>query len=81
MAIKLYPQLLSDGYVKKKVHERIKTERKRMQSGRIYVKGIQGYICPDLYAFCQWLFCDEENPKGLIPENHVYSKHYNEQEI
>lgn len=81
MAIKLYPQLLSDGYVKKKVHERIKTERKRMQSGRIYVKGIQGYICPDLYAFCQWLFCGEENPKGLIPENHVYSKHYNEQEI
>ena len=81
MAIKLYPQLLSDGYVKKKVQERIKTERKRMQSGRIYVKGIQGYICPDLYAFCQWLFCDEENPKGLIPENHVYSKHYNEQEI
>lgn len=81
MAIKLYPQLLSDGYVKKKVQEYIKAERKRMQAGKIYVKGINGYICPDLYAFCQWLFCGEENPKGLIPENHVYSKHYNEQEI
>ena len=81
MAIKLYPQLLSDGYVKKKVQERIKTERKKMQSGRIYVKGIQAYICPDLYAFCQWLFCGEENPKGLIPQNHVYSKYYNEQDI
>ena len=81
MAIKLYPQLLSDGYVKKKVQEYIKAERKRMQAGKVYVKGINGYICPDLYAFCQWLFCGEENPKGLIPENHVYSKHYNEQEI
>lgn len=81
MAIKLYPQLLSDGYVKKKVQESIKAERKRMQSGRIYVKGINRYICPDLYAFCQWLFCGEENPKGLIPQNHIYSKYYNEQDI
>ena len=45
-------------------------------SGRPYIKGYYNYICPDLYAACEYWFCGIDNPEGLIPKNHVYNALY-----
>ena len=79
-SIKAYPQMLQDSYVRKRIDKKIKSERKKAMSGRPYIKGYYNYICPDLYAACEYWFCGDENPQGLIPKNHVYNALYGEKE-
>ncbi len=79
-SIKAYPQMLQDSYVKKRIDSKIQSERKKAMSGRPYIKGYYNYICPDLYAACEYWFCGIDNPDGLIPKNHVYNTLYAEKE-
>lgn len=80
--IKLYPQLLNDVHVRKRISSSIKAMRKKAMAGKPLIKGFYNYICPDLYAACEFWFCGESNPEGLIPENKVYNKFYdNKDEI
>ena len=66
--------------MRKRIDKKIKSERKKAMSGRPYIKGYYNYICPDLYAACEYWFCGDENPQGLIPKNHVYNALYGEKE-
>lgn len=75
-SIKAYPQMLQDPYVKRRIDSKIQSERKKAMSGRPYIKGYYNYICPDLYAACEYWFCGIDNPEGLIPKNHVYNALY-----
>ena len=75
-SIKAYPQMLQDSYVRKRIDKKIKSERKKAMSGRPYIKGYYNYICPDLYAVCEYWFCGIDEPEGLIPKNHVYNALY-----
>ena len=42
--------------------------------------GMWSYICPDLFAFCEWLFLGEDEPEGLLPEGYIYNHYYDEKE-
>ena len=75
-SIKAYPQMLQDPYVRKRIDKKIKSERKKAMSGRPYIKGYYNYICPDLYAACEYWFCGIDEPEGIIPKNHVYNALY-----
>lgn len=75
-SIKAYPQMLQDSYVRKRIAKKIQSERKKAMSGRPYIKGYYNYICPDLYAACEFWLCGDKEPKGLIPKNHVYNALY-----
>lgn len=77
-AIKAYPEMLQDSYVKKKIGNYIESQRKKAMSGKVYIKGFYNYICPDLYAACEHWLCGVEIPEGLIPRNHVYNQVYND---
>ncbi len=55
---------------------------KDAKSGKFLVDGSRyTYLCPDLYAFCEKLFLNIENPKGLLSANDVYCSLYNEGHI
>lgn len=79
-SIKAYPQMLQDSYVRKRIAKKIQSERKKAMSGRPYIKGYYNYICPDLYAACEYWLCGDTEPRGLIPRNHVYNALYCEKE-
>ena len=79
-SIKAYPQMLQDSYVRKRIDKKIQSERKKAMSGRPYIKGYYNYICPDLYAACEFWLCGDKEPRGLIPRNHVYNALYCEKE-
>lgn len=79
-SIKAYPQMLQDSFVRKRIDKKIQSERKKAMSGRPYIKGYYNYICPDLYAACEYWFCGTEEPEGLIPKNHVYNALYCEKQ-
>lgn len=55
-AILKYPQLLNDIHVQKIMKSVLLSERRKAQGCKLVLDGFWSYICPDLYAFCQWLF-------------------------
>lgn len=77
-ALDLYPPLIYDSYIKKKIYSLFNARKKSYMSGKLPIRGYYSYIVPDMYAFCEYLFMGEKNPKGLIPKNHVYNKYYDE---
>ena len=80
-ALKLYPNLVNDSAIKSMIKENINVMRKKAMGGKLIVDGFYSYICPDLYAFCENLFCGIKEPEGLIPAGTVYNAYYNDKDI
>lgn len=76
-----YPKMLNDVHVQKTMESALLAARKQAQGCKLILDGMWSYICPDLYAFCEWLFLGEDNPKGLVPEGYVYNHYYDDKEI
>lgn len=79
--IKQYPEMAYDPYVRCKVKDKIIKIREKGMSGKPFIQGFYNYICPDLYAACEYWFCGEQHPTGLIPANHVYNSFYNDKDV
>ena len=71
-AILLYPELLNDVYVRNKLREVKDRMVRRYKSGKLKVRGKYTFVLPDFYAFCEWLFLGDENPKGLLDNGEVF---------
>lgn len=79
MALELHKELVYDEYIQNKLEDKFKSERNDARGNKLILKdSLYSYICPDLYAFCTWLFCGIENPEGIIPRNYVYNSFYND---
>lgn len=79
MALEVYKDLVYDEYIQNKLESKFKSERNDARGNKLILKdSLYSYICPDLYAFCTWLFCGIANPKGIIPRNYVYNSFYND---
>lgn len=79
MALEVYKDLVYDEYIQSKLESKFKSERNDARGNKLILKdSLYSYICPDLYAFCTWLFCGIDNPKGIIPRNYVYNSFYND---
>lgn len=77
-ALDLYPSLIYDSYVKKRIQNLFKARKKSYMGGKLPIRGYYSYVVPDMYAFCQYLFMGNKNPQGLVPKDCVYSKYYDE---
>lgn len=75
-ALNVYPQLVYDPYIEAKIRQLVISKRKSYRAGKIPLSGYYSYVAPDMYAFCEYLFMGEKNPKGLVSKNHVYNKYY-----
>ncbi|WP_025912042.1 RNA dependent RNA polymerase [Priestia flexa] len=77
-ALELYPELLNDAYCKDILKQVKKSLVRDGRSGKLDIDGKYTFICPDLYAFCEYLFLGHENPKGLLQDGEVYCELYKE---
>ena len=71
-ALMLYPELFRDPYCRDVLKQTKKSLVKQAKAGRLRVNGRYRFVSPDLYAFCEWLFLGEKNPKGLLADGEVY---------
>ena len=71
-ALMLYPELFRDQYCRDILKQTKKSLVKQAKAGRLRVNGRYRFVSPDLYAFCEWLFLGEQNPKGLLADGEVY---------
>lgn len=75
-ALMIYPELFKDQYSRDVLKQTKKSLVKQAKAGRLRVNGHYTFLSPDLYAFCEWLFLGEENPKGLLEDGQVYCRDY-----
>ena len=73
-ALMIYPELFRDVYHKEILKQTKKSLIKQAKGGRLVIRGRYQFLSPDLYAFCEWLFLDKQNPEGLLRNGEVYSK-------
>ena len=77
-AIVKCPQMLNDIHVQKIMKSALLSARKQAQGCKLILDGTWSYICPDLFAFCEWLFLGEDVPKGLVPEGYIFNHYYDD---
>lgn len=75
-ALKIYPELLTDPATKQDLKDLKNSKVKKYRMGKLDVQGKFTFMLPDLYAFCEWLFCKEKVPVGLLANNEVYCRLY-----
>lgn len=75
-ALMIYPELFRDPYCRDVLKQTKQSLVKQSKSGRLRVNGKYLFLSPDLYAFCEWLFLGEQNPKGLLEDGEVYTSEF-----
>lgn len=75
-ALTIYPELFKDQYSRDVLKQTKKSLVKQAKAGRLRVNGHYTFLSPDLYAFCEWLFLGEKDPKGLLEDGQVYCRDY-----
>lgn len=75
-ALMIYPELFKDQYSRDVLKQTKKSLVKQAKAGRLRVNGHYTFLSPDLYAFCEWLFLGEQDPKGLLDDGQVYCRDY-----
>ncbi len=72
----LYPELLQTPYVADTLRQIKDSLVKEGRAGKLDIDGRYLFIIPDLYAFCEWLFKGDKNPKGLLNDGEVFCSQY-----
>lgn len=75
-ALMIYPELFRDVYNRDILKQTKISLVKQAKAGRLRVNGHYTFLSPDLYAFCEWLFLGEQNPKGLLADGEVYCRDF-----
>lgn len=75
-ALKIYPELLNDPSAREDLKDLKNSLVKSYRSGKLDVIGKFTFVLPDLYAFCERLFCGIDVPKGLLESNEVFCRLY-----
>ncbi|KYG34927.1 hypothetical protein [Alkalihalobacillus trypoxylicola] len=78
-AIDLYPNLVNDEHTKEEMKETRRALIKRAKSGKLLLSGNKRvFIAPDTYAFCEKLFLNIDQPKGLLNDGEVSCSLYDD---
>lgn len=75
-ALTIYPELFCDPYCRDVLKQTKKSLVKQAKGGRLRVNGKYLFLSPDLYAFCEWLFLGDKDPKGLLEDGEVYTSEF-----
>ncbi len=79
-AVKCYPALLSDTYVKDQLREIKDSLVKKYRSGKLEIMGKYTFLLPDFYAACEYWFANKKQPDGLLADREVFCRLFRSQE-
>ena len=79
-ALEIYPNLIDDDYLKNIINQTKKSLVKKARVAKIKLDCKYTFMCPDLYAFCEYLFLGNKNPKGLLKNGEVYCSLYKDKD-
>ncbi|WP_294854030.1 hypothetical protein [uncultured Oscillibacter sp.] len=79
-AVGLYPELFSDPYTVQEISKEAVSFHDNALGGRLIADGMNTFLAPDLYAFCEHLFLNKSEPQGLIKNGQVSCSLYKDGE-
>ena len=71
-AIKLYPDLMNDEWLKIILRQIKDSMVKNYKAGSLSVNGKYTFLLPDFYAACEYWFMNNKNPNGLLEDQEVF---------
>lgn len=71
-AIKLYPDLMNDEWLKITLRQIKDSMVKNYKAGSLSIDGKYTFLLPDLYAACEYWFMNNKNPNGLLNDKEVF---------
>lgn len=72
----IYPELFRDKYNRDLLLQTKKSLVKQAKAGRLRVNGKYLFVVTDPYAFCEYLFLGDMDPKGLLEDGEVYTREF-----
>lgn len=75
-AVKIYPALLNDTYVKDMLRDFKNSLLKKYRSGKLEINGKYTFLLPDYYAACEYWFKHIKIPTGLLTDGEVFCRLY-----
>lgn len=79
-ALEFYPELLKDTYSREVLKETRKKLINNAKAGKLKINGKYTFISPDMYAFCEKLILNLDNPRGLLNNGEVFCSLYSDGE-
>lgn len=79
-ALEIYPELLQDTYSKEILKQLKKKVVKGAKHAKLELDSVYTFICPDLYAFCEFLFKPNQKPQGILKNGEVSCAIYSKKE-
>lgn len=71
-ALLMYPQLLKDRHVKEELSDKITAIKNEARECKFEINSTYTYIIPDVFAWMEYIFKGNKNPKGLLKDGQVY---------
>ena len=71
-AIKLYPDLMNDEWLKIILRQIKDSMVKNYKAGSLSIDGKYTFLLPDFYAACEYWFMGNKNPNGLLNDQEVF---------
>ena len=71
-AIKLYPDLMNDEWLKIILRQIKDSMVKNYKAGSLSINGKYTFLLPDFYAACEYWFMNNKNPNGLLNDEEVF---------
>ena len=75
-ALLLYPELLQDAHFRNQLREIRHSYIKQAKAGKLALHAKYLFVIPDLYAYCEWLFLGNKNPRGLLADGEIYAEQF-----
>ena len=72
-ALELYPEMIQESYVKSLLSDNLGKKKKQAKYGKFKVEAKYTFAIPDVYAWMEFVFNDDKNPKGILKHKHTVS--------
>lgn len=74
--IEIYPELIRDYHVKEELASMLNARKKEAKYGKIKVNSTYTFLLPDVFAWLQFVFLKQKNPKGLLEDGEVSCRYF-----
>lgn len=65
-ALKVYPEMVQESYVKEMLNDTLNKKKKQAKYGKFKINAKYTFAIPDVYAWMEFVFNNDSNPKGAL---------------
>lgn len=72
-ALELYPEMIQESYIKGMLSDTLNKKKKQAKFGKFKIDAKYTFAIPDIYAWMEFIFNNNKNPKGILKHSGTVS--------